>query len=243
MVPSWPRRTPEIAEMIDRKRDIGGGGLADRLAVIPGLGLRQQIEVLLHPVGDFQQYVGALGRGGLAPCGAGGMRRIQREVHVFRTRARDLTDLGAGDRRDVVEILSLPGGHECVADEIVITGLEGRGMLARRLCHLVHVISSIYTASCRCEWIMRAYGPRDSPALQGRAGDCLSSGTVCPRQVRSRAVPCAGRASRARSRARAPSSTHCPPRVPAHGSPRRALRARSRPRPPRRSAGHWRAAG
>ena len=83
-------------------------------------------------------------------------------------------------------------------------------MLACQLCHLVHVISSIHAALRRCEWIMRASCGRDSPALQGSAGDCLNSGTVCPRQVRSRAAPCAGKALRARSRARAPPSRHCP---------------------------------
>ena len=42
----------EVAEMIDGQRDVGVGRLADRLAVVPGLGEGDQVEILLHPVGD-----------------------------------------------------------------------------------------------------------------------------------------------------------------------------------------------
>ncbi|MCY1460385.1 hypothetical protein D9M71_779410 [compost metagenome] len=50
----------EIAEVVDRQRDVGVEGFADRLAVVPGFGDGQQFEVLLDTVGDLQQHVGAI---------------------------------------------------------------------------------------------------------------------------------------------------------------------------------------
>ena len=52
----------EVAEVVDGQREVGGQGLADRLAVVPGLGDREHLEVLLDPVGDLVQDVRALGR-------------------------------------------------------------------------------------------------------------------------------------------------------------------------------------
>ena len=54
--------TGEIAEMVDRQRNIGMGRLADRLAVVDRLGHRDQIQIGFHPVGDLQQDVGPFGR-------------------------------------------------------------------------------------------------------------------------------------------------------------------------------------
>ena len=59
----------EVAEVVDGQRQVGVEGLADRLAVVPGLGDREHLEVLLHPVGDLVEDDGALGGGGLAPGG------------------------------------------------------------------------------------------------------------------------------------------------------------------------------
>ncbi len=39
------QRAGEVAEVVDRERDVGGEGLADRLAVLPGLGDRDGGEV------------------------------------------------------------------------------------------------------------------------------------------------------------------------------------------------------
>ena len=41
---------------------IGGEGLADRLAVVPALGHGEDLEVLLHAVGDLVEDEGPLGR-------------------------------------------------------------------------------------------------------------------------------------------------------------------------------------
>ncbi len=42
----------EIAEVVDRQRQVGRRGLADRLAVVPGLGGGQQGEIVFHHLGD-----------------------------------------------------------------------------------------------------------------------------------------------------------------------------------------------
>ena len=65
MPPSWARMADgEVAEVVDRQRDVGGEGLAHGLAVLPRLGDGQHLQVLLHAVGDLEQDVGALGRAG-----------------------------------------------------------------------------------------------------------------------------------------------------------------------------------
>jgi hypothetical protein len=68
--------------MVDRQRDVGGRRLADRLAVVPGLGRREQVEVGLDPVGDLQQDVRAMRGRGLAPGVLGGMRGIERQLDI-----------------------------------------------------------------------------------------------------------------------------------------------------------------
>ena len=52
----------EVAQMVDGEGDVGRHGLADRLAVVPGLGERDQVEVVLHPVGHLVEDAGALCR-------------------------------------------------------------------------------------------------------------------------------------------------------------------------------------
>jgi hypothetical protein len=99
----------EVAEVVDRQRHVGRHGLADRLAVVDGLGGRQHLEVLLHAVGDLVQDVGALGRRGLAPGFLGGVGGVERQLDVFAARARDFAEGLAGDRRDVREVLALDG--------------------------------------------------------------------------------------------------------------------------------------
>src|SRR6478672_13069424 len=68
----------EIAEMIDRQRDVGEARLADRLAVVDGLDRRQHLQVLLHAVGDLVQDLGAFGGRRLSPGVLSLVRRVQR---------------------------------------------------------------------------------------------------------------------------------------------------------------------
>ena len=114
----------EVAEMIHGERDVGVQRLADRLAVVDGLGIREQLEVLLDAVGDPEQDVRAPGRRGAAPCIGGRVSRVQRELDVFGARARGARERLAVDRRDHVEVLALEGRHELAADEVVVLRLE-----------------------------------------------------------------------------------------------------------------------
>ena len=72
----------EIAEVVDRQRHVGESRLADRLAIVPGLGGGERREIGLHPVGDGVEDVGALGGADAAPGGLRGVRRVQRGLDV-----------------------------------------------------------------------------------------------------------------------------------------------------------------
>ena len=97
--PSWARIAPgEIAEVIDRQRDVGVQRLADRLAVVPGFGDRDRLQVLLDPVGDLVQDHRPLGRRRLAPRGCRGVRGVQRLLDIGLVRPRHLAERLAGYR-------------------------------------------------------------------------------------------------------------------------------------------------
>ena len=110
----------EIAEVIDRERQVGGLGLADRLAVVDGLDHGQHVELLLDAVGDAQQRQRALRRRGVAPGVLGGVRGVKRQFDVLGGGARHRADDIAVDRRNVLEGLALDRGHPLAADEIVV---------------------------------------------------------------------------------------------------------------------------
>ena len=166
----------EIAEMVDRQRNIGGGGLADRLAVVPGFGQRQQIEVCFHHIGDFQQGIGALSGRFASPghfCGMGG---VQRQGNVVGVRAGDRAHHGAGDRGDIVKVAAVDRGREPASDVVVIAFLERRRVGAVNLGHFIHCRSSS--------------GPRSFPGM-GRAcaeNAALSAGG--PAEDRARCLSC-----------------------------------------------------
>lgn len=127
----------EIAEVIDRERQIGGAGFADRLAIVPGFGDREALEILLHAVGDPIEDRSALGDAGASPRALGGMRRVQCSLDVLRLGARDLADDLAVHRRSIVEVFARNRRDEFAADEIVIA--FGEGILGdAEEFHLVH---------------------------------------------------------------------------------------------------------
>jgi len=131
--------------VVDGERDVGVERLADRLAVIDGLGVGEQLEVGLEAVGDLEQDVGARGGVGLAPLGEGGMRGVERELDVLGGGARGLGVVLAVDRRDHVEILTLDRRHPLAADEVVVAGLEldlGIGLAGHCIQH--GVVSSSF---------------------------------------------------------------------------------------------------
>ncbi len=110
----------EITEVIDRERNVGGEGLADGLAVLPGLGDGDLLEVLLHAVRDAVQDEGAFGRGGLAPGGGGLVGGVEGELDVGGLTAGHLAEHLTGDRGDVVHVLAVDGCHPLAADVVVV---------------------------------------------------------------------------------------------------------------------------
>ena len=126
--------------MIDRQRQVGGAGLADRLAVVPGLRDREALEIVLHTVGDLVQDRGALGDAGASPSSLGGMRGVERGLDVLLVGARDLAHDLAVHRRSVVEIFAGDRRDELAADEIVVAFGEGNFGDAEEF-HLVHLIT------------------------------------------------------------------------------------------------------
>ena len=100
-------RAGEVAEVIDGQRQVGGGRLADRLAVVPGFGAREEIEVLLHAVSDPVEDQRALGRAGAAPGVLGGMGRVERGLDVLGVGTGDFAEKLAVYRREVLEITCL----------------------------------------------------------------------------------------------------------------------------------------
>ena len=96
----------EVAEVVDRQRDVGVEGFAHGFAVVPGFGDGQQFQVLFDAVGDFQQDQRALLHRGLAPRIGGGMGGVQGLVDVFGGGAGEFGNRLAGDRRDVGEVLA-----------------------------------------------------------------------------------------------------------------------------------------
>ena len=112
----------EIAEMIDGERNIGEGCLADRLAVVDGLDRGENLQVLLHAVGNFVEDLCPLGRRGIAPGVLRLMRRVERKLDIGGLRTRDLAYGLAGDRADIVEIAAVDWGYPLAADEILVAG-------------------------------------------------------------------------------------------------------------------------
>ncbi|MNX94644.1 hypothetical protein D3C86_1268820 [compost metagenome] len=113
----------EIAEVVDGQRDVGGKRFTHRLAVVPGLGLGDGLQVLLHAVGDTVQDQGALGDAGLAPAVPGGVSGVQRQLDVGRVRASHLAQDAAVHRGGVLEIAAIDRGHPLAADEVVVARL------------------------------------------------------------------------------------------------------------------------
>jgi hypothetical protein len=116
----------EIAEVVDGQRQVGGGRLADRLAVVPGLGGGQEVEIFLHPLGHRVQDHRALGGGGPTPGVFGGVGRVQGGLDVLLVGASHLAERLAVHGRGVLEIAAGDGFDPLAADEVAVTSLEGR---------------------------------------------------------------------------------------------------------------------
>ena len=114
----------KVAKMVDRQRQIGEIGLADRLAVVVGFDRGEERQILLHAVRNAIEYACALGHGGAAPAVGGRVRGIDCEFDVLGLGPGDLADHLAGGRGDVVEIAALDRGDPLAADEILIAGAQ-----------------------------------------------------------------------------------------------------------------------
>ncbi len=112
--------------MVDGQRNVGGGGLADRLAVVPGLGQGQKVEVLRHAVGDGVESIGPLGGGRLAPGLLGRVGRVQGAFDVRGVGSGDLAQGLAVDGGGIVEIAARGRLDELSADIVAIARLVGR---------------------------------------------------------------------------------------------------------------------
>ena len=197
-----PDRAREVAEVIDGQRQVGGQGLADRLAVLPALGDRKHLEVGLDPVGDLVQDDGPLGGRGAAPGGLGAVRGVQRQVDVLGGAAGDLGERLAGDRRRVLEVFAGGRRHAFAADVVVVLGVR-RTPRCRR-CPVLHTWSLEKSSSIvdesrlhareadvavtlQCGFYGRIIGEvnlRGDPAadavLLGRVHDAVLAGERCP---------------------------------------------------------------
>ena len=130
----------KIAPVVDGQGDIGGHGLADRLAVVPGFGQRQHIEIVLHPLRNLVHDIGAMGGAGMAPALPRRVGRIERQLNILRTGARNLTESLPGDRGDVFKVLAGGGLKPLAADVIAVT---------RAKAHFIAELARMHCGCCR----------------------------------------------------------------------------------------------
>ena len=110
----------KIAEVVDGQRHIGAARFADRLAVVHGLGKREQLEILLEPVGHAIEDLCALGRGHARPALLSPVSSVQRCLHILWRRLGDLGQLPAVDRTMVRKIFPANGFHPSAANEVAV---------------------------------------------------------------------------------------------------------------------------
>ncbi len=122
-----PHGAREVAEVVDGQRNVGRHGLAQRLAVVDGFSHRDGQQVGFHAVGDLQQDVGPVRRGGLAPGRLGLVRGVQRGVHVLVVGTRNRGEHLAVDGRAVLEVLAVHRRNPLAADVVAVLLLVGVG--------------------------------------------------------------------------------------------------------------------
>jgi hypothetical protein len=125
--------------VIDRERQVGGERLADRFAVVPRIGGREQLEVLLHAIGDAVEDDGAFGCARAAPLVLRGVRGVERGLDVAGIRTGHLTQFEAVDRRGVVEVPAGEWRRPLPADEIVVACVVRSLLRACRLDRIENI--------------------------------------------------------------------------------------------------------
>ena len=119
-----PRRAGEVPEVVGGQGDVGGEGLAYRLAVLVALGDGEHLEVLLDRVGNRVEHRRALGRRLGAPGVLGRVGGVERQLHILRGAGCDLAEWLAGRRGQVLAVLVTGGGDPLAADEVVVAVLQ-----------------------------------------------------------------------------------------------------------------------
>ena len=76
--------TGEVTKMVNRQWDVGVQGLTHALTVIPAFRDGEHFKVLLHTVGNTQQYIAAFGRSRFAPSRRRAVGCIQCQVNIGR---------------------------------------------------------------------------------------------------------------------------------------------------------------
>ncbi len=117
----------EIAEVVNRQRHVGGHGFADRFAVVPGLSRGQQLQVLLHAIGNLEQDRGAILHRGVRPFLFYLVGSIQRQIDIALAGTGDFAQRLAGDRGEVLVIIAVDRRNPVAADKVVITGFQFKG--------------------------------------------------------------------------------------------------------------------
>src|SRR5699024_6989582 len=91
-----------------------------RLAVLPGLGDGDLLEVLLHAIGDAVQDQCTLRNGGATPCRCRLVGGIQGGLNIGGGGTGDLTEDLTGHRGDVLHVLALHRWYPLPTDVVVI---------------------------------------------------------------------------------------------------------------------------
>jgi len=114
----------EVAEMVRRQRDVGVQGFTHGLAVVPGFGDGEHLQVLLDAIGNLQQDQRARLHAGLAPRVGSCMGGVQGFLDIGGIGAGKLGNRLAVHWREVGEVLPVDWLDELAIDEVAVAGLE-----------------------------------------------------------------------------------------------------------------------
>ena len=152
----------EVPEMIDRKRQISCHGLTDRLAVIPGLDRREQLQVLFHALRNTLQHAPALGNRAAPPSAFRSMCGVKSQVHIGSRGACNLAQELPRHRGKVFKVFPRGGRNPASTNVVVILPAKGEGKAIRpwlkRGC-------GRHTGLLLCKWAPRPKGARTAEIL------------------------------------------------------------------------------
>ena len=112
--------TGEIAEVIGRKRNVRVHRLADRLTVVAGLDVSEQLEIVFDPIGDGVEHFRTLGRRGAGPFVFRRVRGVERGLDVRGVRTGHFAKRAAVDRALVGKVAPFRRRLPRAANKIVV---------------------------------------------------------------------------------------------------------------------------